>query len=114
MARKSQSRFRLGAVLVNRRQVLGVGFNNMRKTHPRMAALNNDPTWTPGLHAEVHACLGISEHLLVGATLYVARLTRGNRLALARPCEMCERFLVGAGIGEVWFSTGVNWLQMEL
>ena len=57
---------------------MGVGFNRMDKTHPTMQRNNPDKTWTPGLHAEVHACLGVELNLLHGATIYVARLRKAR------------------------------------
>ena len=51
-AHKSKSRFRLGAVVADRGRVLGVGFNQMGKTHPLMnkylAQHGDPPDWSPG------------------------------------------------------------------
>lgn len=115
VATKSQSRFRLGAVVAKRTRTLGVGFNRMDKTHPTMQRNNPDKSWTPGLHAEVHACLGVELTLLQGATIYVARLRKDGRFGLAQPCEICNRFLRGVGIRAVFFTTNTNnWDEVEL
>ena len=94
--------------MAKRSHVLGVGFNRMDKTHPTMQRNNPDKTWTPGLHAEVHACLGVELNLLHGATIYVARLRKDGHLGLAAPCEICNRFLRGVGIQAVFFTTNTN------
>lgn len=87
----------------------------MDKTHPTMQRNNPDKTWTPGLHAEVHACLGVDLDLLQGATVYVARLRKDGRFGLAAPCEICTRFLRGVGIRSVFFTTNTNyWDEMPL
>ena len=103
VALKSPSRFRLGAVLVKRRKVLGVGFNNMAKTHPRMERFNNQ-TFTLGLHAEVAACVGIPLIDLEGADLYVVRLLKNGKRALAKPCYICQKFIAHVGIRGVYYS----------
>ena len=115
-AYKSTSKFRLGAALVSRNAVIRVGFNQMGKTHPLMnkylAQHGDPPDWSPGLHAEVHACLGINPTLLVGAALYVARVRKDGKIALAKPCGICARFLVGVGIGTVCWSNPWGWTEV--
>jgi deoxycytidylate deaminase len=100
MARKSVSKFRLGAVLAKRKRIISAGFNNMRKTHP----FHKDE-YSLGLHAEIHACIGVSADELEGSSIYVARLLRDDSLALAKPCKVCLRFLLSVGISRVFYST---------
>lgn len=116
IAAKSPSRFRLGAVLVKRNRIISVGYNNMAKTHPRMELLSQNPTWSPRLHAEVHCCLGVDPALLVGTTMFVARLLRNGQLAMAKPCGMCLGFLQATGVQKVVYSTYANnfWYALRL
>jgi deoxycytidylate deaminase len=113
MAKKSISRFRLGAVLARKSRVISTGFNDMRRTHPKMQRFNPDKSWCPGLHAEVDACLGVDRKELQGAEIYVARILKSGAIALARPCEICQRFLLDVGVRRIYFTdiTG-NWREL--
>lgn len=103
MALKSVSRFRLGAVLARRGKVLSTGYNQMRKTHPLMRKHSNEE-FELGLHAEVHACIGVSAGDLHGADVWVARVCRDGKLAIAKPCSVCQRFLRSVGVNRVYYS----------
>ena len=104
MAQKSTSKYRLGAVVVKRGKTVSTGFNQMKKTHPLMNRLN--PAFTMGIHAEIHACLGLSRIDLMDSDIYVARIFKDGTPALAKPCAVCQKFLTSVGISEVYFTTG--------
>lgn len=104
-ARKSISRFRLGAVLAKKSRVISTGYNDMAKTHTLMQKFNTDKSWTPGLHAEVDACIGVSSLDLAYADLYVVRILKDGRLAMAKPCKICYKFLLSVGIRRIIYST---------
>lgn len=115
MAQKSTDRFRLGAVLVRRKRPISVGFNQMRKTHPLMERHQRARGYTIGLHAEVHACLGVAPRDLMGADIYVARILRDGRLGIARPCRYCQRFLAAVGVRRAYYTDRTGGLRsMEL
>lgn len=107
VARRSQSKFRLGAVLTVRKDILGEGWNQMGRTHPRQLSTYRSTRrdWVPGLHAEVHACLGF-DAVPRGASVWVARIHRNGQPALAAPCDLCITFLAHIGVERVWFTTG--------
>ena len=102
-AATSDGKFRVGACLVNGRYVIKLGVNNDR-THPRMQRFNPDKSYAPGLHAEVDACMGIPDDVLEGSEIYVVRLTKTDKWAMAKPCEICQKFLADAGIRRVYYS----------
>jgi deoxycytidylate deaminase len=104
MAEKSPSRFRLGAVLAYRNQVLSTGHNNMGRTHPLQQKFARDRSFALGLHAEVDACLGVAEADLDGADLYVARILKDGRVAMAKSCAVCIKFMKDVGIHRVYFT----------
>ena len=103
IAERSTSRARLGAVLVSKNRVVGLGFNQMKKTHPKQERFNTmeEPI---GLHAEVHACIGVPTPHLQGSTLYIARLLKNGNLAMSKPCESCRRFLIFAEVRRVIYT----------
>lgn len=106
-ARRSRSKFRLGAVLVKKNRVISWGINRMDRSHPIQARYSRMPFLT-GLHAEIHSCLGVEPRHLEGATLYVARLLKNNRTALALPCEACRTFLEDSGVKKVYYTEDSN------
>jgi deoxycytidylate deaminase len=110
-ASTSEGKFRVGAVLVSGRYIIKLGRNSDR-THPRMQRFNPDRSYTTTMHAEVDACMGVPDEVLEGAEIYVVRLTRTDKWALARPCEICQKFLTDAGIRKVYYSNEVG--EMEL
>ena len=114
MAEKSLSRFRLGAVLARKNQVISTGYNDMRKTHTLMQKYNRNKAWTPGLHAEVDACIGVPAANIEGADLYVVRILKNGHLALAKPCRICRRFILDVGIRRVYYSfSDEGWEELE-
>lgn len=74
----------------------------------------NDPAMFPSdlltreremisVHAEINAIRRVSPEVLLGATIYVARV--GSKgAALSRPCERCEDALVKAGVRKVIYT----------
>ena len=113
MALKSISKFRLGAVLVKRGRVISTGYNHMRKSHPIMQKYSENIDFTLGLHAEVHACIGVAADDLHTAELWVCRLHKDGKFAMARPCLVCQKFLIDIGVKKVHFTNldgRVEWL----
>jgi len=104
MAEKSVSRFRLGAVLAKKNRVISTGYNDMGKTHTLMQKYNLDKTWAPGLHAEIHSCIGVPMADLDSADLYVVRILKNGGLAMAKPCRICQKFIADVGIRRVYYS----------
>lgn len=81
---------------------------NSRKTHPLMAKFGRNSK-SICLHAEIDAIRNAIRRGLdpEGATMYVARVTRDGKPALAKPCEGCQRAIVAFGIKDVQW-TGEN------
>jgi len=114
MAEKSPSKFRLGAVLAYRNQVLSTGHNDMAKTHPLQQKYAKNISFALGLHAEVDACLGVPKTDLYGADLYVARILKNGKIAMAKPCRICQRFILDVGIRRVYYSfSNEGWEELE-
>lgn len=107
MACKSQSRFRLGAVVVHKRRVVSTGFNCMGKTHPIMRKFSKH-NWLGGIHAEIHACLGIPLRDLSHSSIYICRILKNGNKALSNPCNTCQRFMISIGIKNVYYTINEN------
>jgi deoxycytidylate deaminase len=93
-------RYRVGCVIVSGNTPISVGFNDMKKTHPRAVRFRY-----PFIHAEVAALIGISDRDLKGAMAFVARVRKLTRTGLAKPCCSCEYELRRVGIRKVWYTT---------
>jgi tRNA(Arg) A34 adenosine deaminase TadA len=100
-ARKSDCHYRLGAVLVQQRKVLGRACNTFR-SHP----LTNENTHArmKGLHSEIASCLNAHRSQLEGADIYVARILKNDSLALSKPCDICRSVLTRFGVNRVFYT----------
>ena len=97
-SKKSKSRFKIGAAIARKNQVL-VSAHNINKTHPEFGSGNYKT-----LHAEGHAiykAIRMGIHIY-GATIYVYRANNN----LAKPCKCCAGLIHKYGIKEVIYSKG--------
>lgn len=95
--KSSHHTHKMGCVVVNKNEIVGIGFNQI-KTHPK------SPHPFKTLHAEISAILGVSYRDLKGCTVYVYRETKDGKPAMAKPCQVCEQALKNVGIKKVYFS----------
>lgn len=102
-----------GAVIVKDDVIVSTGYNGS----PRGAAnccdsggcwrdANNVPhgeryELCMAVHAEANAIINGDREDMRGATLYLAGLENGKRLANPKPCLMCERLITNAQIASV-------------
>ena len=99
-ANQSTHKFRVGAIFYKGKTILGRGFNNGTKTHPK------SPHPYKSIHAEFSAFLH-SYRLnndLNGASLYVHRILANGDKAMAKPCEFCSELLTKINVLDVWWS----------
>ena len=86
---------RVGAALFSGNRLIDIGCNK-HKTHPQSFCYTQ--------HAELNTVAGQHKYNLKGMTLYVARLTRTDRVSYAKPCENCQEVILNAGIGRVFYT----------
>ncbi len=97
---RDRNTFRLGAVLVN--GPIGViSRYNSYKTHPALAKF----TQYPYLHAEQAVVLFHGLDNCEGLSLFTLRLTRQDKIALAKPCKVCQELIQLAKISVVYYTT---------
>lgn len=91
----------MAAILVTKDGEEYVGYNS-RKTHPLARKFGRN-TSSVCLHAEIDAIRkGLrSEDGLSNSKMYVARVFKDGRPALAKPCGGCQRAIIAFGISEV-------------
>jgi len=95
-AAKSTFRYRLGAIVLNGREITGRGFNKT-KTHPKLVQYGH---YT--IHAECDALLRAAS----GNILIVVRLSKKGKLVCSKPCDKCMKYIKDYGIKKVYY---INW-----
>lgn len=97
-------RARVGAVVVSGNRVLSVGHNRIGYSK----YLSNRP-YRESIHAEMQAVLELlktrRQAELIGATVYVSRISRSGKPRLAKPCKYCFDLLRAVGVSHVVFTT---------
>lgn len=89
--------YQLCALVVKKKRVLGVGYNNP-KTHPLAK------TKMKQLHAEMDAIIRCTPEHLEGAELIVVRARRDRKIGMAKPCKACQEFIASVGIKRVYYT----------
>ena len=101
IALTSGDRFKVGAVLVKGNAIMGMGCNDMGKSHPIMAEQNS----LANLHAEWAACRGLDKSEIDRRfSLYVYRARRNGSQGMAQPCIVCFNILKNLGVMKVYYS----------
>lgn len=119
VARTSACRNKHGAVIAKSGRVLSISANTKRNDpamfRPGRGAphavlgLNDDPNKNSKnftFHAEVRAIKPLSNIVLEGATIYVARVFSTGLPGLSRPCDACYMEMVEKGIKKIVFTIG--------
>jgi deoxycytidylate deaminase len=97
LAEKSSYHHKLGAVVVFKNKIIGLGFNKPSKTHTRA----NTPFNT--IHAELDAILQAGDQCR-NAEIYVYREYKNGSPANAKPCKYCEELIRLVGIKKVYYT----------
>lgn len=88
---------RVGAAIFKGTKLVSYGWNS-RKSHPRSHTIQK------GHHAEFAALMANWKYDLIGATIYVTRLTRGGNIGIAAPCKECRKLIEACGLKRVVFT----------
>ena len=99
-----KDRAHLGAVLVKGKQTVQA-YNIMDKTHPDSLVWDEGALIAKGVHAEQWSLIK-GRRFIDGATMFVARVTKNNDLAIARPCPSCRILIEEAKVRKVHYSIG--------
>ena len=110
----------VGAIIVKEKRILATGYNGVPTglRHCSVTGCLREKLGVPsgqrheicrGLHAEQNALLNCSREQTLGADLYLAGVNPGdNSIHRARPCPLCARLIIQAGIKNVILRIGPN------
>lgn len=107
MSNKSTSTYKVGAVIVQKNRVIGLGFNNMTKTHTR----STHPF--KSIHAELSAILNSRQEDLSNCEIYVYRENKDG-LAKARPCKYCLQLIQQVGIDKIYYTWDNEYIEEQI
>lgn len=108
-----------GAIIVKDDAVISTGYNGSPRGFENCCDIGECPRIKRNLHqgegygmcravhAEANALLNCSREQTMGADLYLAGLTPAdNSVHRAKPCPLCARLIIQAGIRNVYLRTG--------
>ena len=87
--------FRHGAIVLKGGSIVATGYNKATE------------------HAEVNALKKLDPRKRKGATIISVRVTKGGKLAMAKPCPECEKYIKESGVKSVIWSDALAHLHEE-
>lgn len=97
--KSNHDKWKLGSVLWRGGSVISTGHNRVRNDP---SVVEDEKYFHCTVHAEVDAIRNARDP--VGAKLFVARITRGGNLGLAKPCQRCMETIKASGIKKVYYT----------
>lgn len=107
----NHTQHKLSAVILKKGRPISFGFNDQKKTDPKIRQ------WSPvkTLHAEAHACFRVRHKFdFTGCTMVVYREDREGNPTLARPCEVCLKMLKDFKFRFIVYSTPEGFKEEKL
>ena len=110
-------RRKFGAIIVKNDEIIATGYNGSprgRKTCMDIGTCVREQANVPhgqryelcgSVHAEANCIISAARRDMIGGTLYLVGRD-ANGLVEARPCLMCERLIINAGIAKVVYHGG--------
>ena len=96
---KSQfTTYKMGCILVSGGRVISYGLN---RNSP--GVLKSPLYAKKSLHCELDCLMNIEKKQLKGSKLYIAGKSRGGNIIKSMPCSICLPYIVGMGIGKVFY-----------
>lgn len=94
---------RVGVALFKGANQVSIGFNRF-KSHPQNTCFSQ--------HAEFNSLIKSANKYHPGnLTMYVARLTRTDKISLSKPCSECQKAIWDAGIRKVFYTDHTGELE---
>ena len=116
-----------GAVIVKDDAVISTGYNGSPRGFENCCEIGFCPRMEKNMHqgegygicravhAEMNALLNCSRQQTIGADLYLAGINPGeNTVHRAKPCPLCARAIIQAGIRNVYLRVGEGAQEYEV
>lgn len=99
--------YRHFSFIVCKNEVLSIGWNNVKKTHP--LAMKNGYAY-PYIHSELDAIVKFGGKLteLRYCSILNVRLTKTGCVTLSRPCKSCQGLLLAFGFKDILYTNEVG------
>lgn len=104
--------------IFDKKRLLSIGYNNYKKHHPYhkvgkyFGYKTNPEKYQPCLHSEISAILKLGEEDLSHCVFVNVRIDQRDKLALAKPCQNCERVLRQVGFKKLFYSCEKGFVEM--
>lgn len=125
LMRSTCLRRKYGAIIVHNDEIMSTGYNGAprgRVNCTELGTCTRDKLNIPSgeryelcrsVHAEANAIISASRREMIGAKLYLVgrNAKTGEFLTDTRPCSMCKRLIINAGISEVIVRIGEDGIE---
>ena len=106
---KTTYTIKIGAVVFKGKRIYGSGHNGIRSS----SISRKHKKWEESLHAEQAALLNLDWNKLKGFSILVYRINRNGAIAMAKPCEMCQKLIKYVGIKNIYYTTNDGEIKLE-
>lgn len=94
-------RYRHFTFLLDKSRIVTIGRSRNRKTHPIAAKYG----YRRSIHSELDAVLRLDkEGEANGLVMFNTQIVQGDRISMAKPCPICQRFIRDVGIRSVIYT----------
>ena len=107
-AKKSTHRFKVGAVIFNKKRIISSGHNYARKSVRSL--LPSFQKRKNSVHAEVDSIIKAKTDLK-GMSMLVVRVNTSGNLGLAKPCDHCMTYIRHVELKDVYYSSTDNKIE---
>lgn len=101
VAELSTCKQRHGAAVFSGGRLMSVGYN---RSHVNNKWLDGHPL-PHTTHAEVDALQKLSDDVVKGATIYIARIFKTGEEAMSAPCASCRKYLIRRKVKSIVYTT---------
>ena len=110
-ARSTCLRRYVGAILVKEKRILATGYNGAPsgvKHCEEVGCLRQDTSVPSGMRHELCRGLHAEQNAIIQAAYHGISITGATLYCTNKPCVICSKMLINAGIGTIYYDQGYN------
>jgi dCMP deaminase len=110
-ARSTCLRRHVGAILVKERRILATGYNGAPsgvRHCEEVGCLRQDSSVPSGMRHELCRGLHAEQNAIIQAAYHGISITGSTLYCTNKPCVICSKMLINAGIGTIYYDQGYN------